>query len=192
MNAVEKRVLEEGILIDDHIVRVDSFLNHQMDAKLMDEIAQLFYEKFKDVQVDRIVTCEASGIGIAVMVAHYFNKPMVFAKKNHSLNQGQENYQAKVFSYTKQKSAYFNINKNYLLAGERVLIIDDFLANGEAVRGLIEIINQAKAVVAGIGIVIEKGFQPGGQWLRDRDYNLHSLCVIESAQGGKITLRKEL
>lgn len=189
MNKIEQRVLEEAVIIDDHIVIVDSFLNHQMDVDLIFEMGQLFYDYFKDKQIDRVITCEASGIGIAIIVAHYFKVPMVFAKKNQSLNLKDDLYTSKVFSYTKQKTSSFNIKKEFIKPNENVLIIDDFLANGQAVRGLIEIVNQAKASVAGIGIVIEKGFQPGGQYLRDRDYDVCSLCIIDSIEHNQIKLR---
>ncbi|HHX52521.1 MAG TPA: xanthine phosphoribosyltransferase [Erysipelothrix sp.] len=191
MNLVEQKVLDEAVIVDDHIILVDSFLNHQMDVELIFEIGKLFHDYFKEHQINRIITCEASGIGIAVVVAHYFNVPMVFAKKNKSLNLKDDLYTSKVFSYTKQSTSSFNIKKEFVNEGDRVLIIDDFLANAEATRGLIDIVNQAKASVVGIGIVIEKGFQPGGQWLRDRGYDLHSLCIIDSIKNSQIKLRNE-
>lgn len=191
MNAVELRVLQDGVVIDNHIVKVDSFLNQQMDVELVVEIGRLFYERFKNQKIDRVLTCEASGIGIAIMVAQYFKVPMVFAKKGSSLNMSDDVYQAKAFSYTKQQSYTFNVDKRFVLANKNVLIIDDFLANGEAVRGLIDIVNLARASVVGIGIVIEKGFQPGGAYLRDRGYNIASLCIIDKLENFKITLKKQ-
>lgn len=190
MNAIEKRVIETAQILEGHIVKVDHFLNHQMDVSLLQEMATLFYDYFKEKNITKILTCEASGIGIAVMCGQKFGVPIVFAKKNPHMNQNDQNYQSKVFSYTKQLSTQFNVDKRFLDASDRVLIVDDFLANGEAMRGLIDILDQSQASLEGIGIVIEKGFQPGGQWLRNQGYDVYSLCTIEDIVEGKITLKK--
>lgn len=190
MNAIEKRVVESAQILDGHIIKVDHFLNHQMDVDLLVEMSELFYAHFKDKKITKIITCEASGIGIAVICALKFNVPIVFAKKNPHMTTNDLNYQAKVFSYTKQSATQFNIDKRFLNSEDRVLIIDDFLANGEAMRGLINIINQSKASIEGIGVVIEKGFQPGGDYLRNKGYDLVSLCIIDDIVDSQIIIRE--
>ena len=190
MNQIEERVLNSAQIIDGHIIKVDHFLNHQMDVHLILEMANLFYDYFKDKKINKIVTCEASGIGIAVVCGLKFNVPIVFAKKNPRMDENANNYQAKVFSYTKHLETQFNIDKRFLKESDNVLIIDDFLANGEAMRGLINMINQSQATIQGIGVVIEKGFQPGGDWLREKGYDLYSLCIIDKISDSQILLRK--
>lgn len=190
MNKIEEKVLESAQIKDGHIIKVDHFLNHQMDVSLLKETSKLFYDYFKEKNINKIITCEASGIGIAVICALDFNVDVVFAKKNPHLTLNEENYQAKVFSYTKQLATQFNIDKRFLSQDDNVLIIDDFLANGEAIRGLIDLCHQAEATISGIGIVIEKGFQPGGKWLRDQGFDVYSLCVIEDIIDSQIKLKK--
>lgn len=188
MNIVEETVLKTAKVYDNNIIKVDHFLNHQMDVHLLKEISQLFYDYFKDKSIDKIITCEASGIGIAVMCGLQFDVPIVFAKKNPHMKSNPNNYQAEVFSYTKQLITQFNIDKRFLNDGEKVLIVDDFLANGEALNGLISLCDQAQAEICGIGIVIEKGFQKGGKIIRDLGYDLYSLCVIKEIQGNQLIL----
>lgn len=190
MNLIEQRVLNSAQIIEGHIIKVDHFLNHKMDVELISEMANLFYEYFKEKEINKIITCEASGIGIAVICGLKFNVPIVFAKKNSRMDENPNNYQAKVFSYTKHLETQFNIDKRFLSKDDKVLIIDDFLANGEAMRGLINIIDQSQASIEGIGVVIEKGFQPGGDWLREKGHDLYSLCIIDEITDSRIQLRK--
>lgn len=191
MNKVEKRVQDTAETIGKDIIKVDHFLNHYMDVIFLEDIASLFYDAFKHLEINKILTCEASGIGIAVVVAQKFKVDLVFAKKRTLDYINPSDYKAEVFSYTKQYSTLFTVNQRYLLPTDRLLIIDDFLANGEAMRGLIDIVKQAKASVSGIGVVIEKGFQPGGQWLREQGYLLNSLCIVDDVVNGQITIREQ-
>ena len=180
MKALEERILKDGQVRPGHILKVDSFLNHQMDIPFINEIGKEFKRVFADRQVDKILTIEASGIGIACITAQYFGVPVVFAKKAKSINLDGDQYTAKVKSYTHNKTYDVILTKRYLNEGEHVLVIDDFLANGCAARGLIEIIEESGAILEGVGIVIEKGFQEGGKDLRARGINLKSLAIIKS------------
>ncbi|MBR2731940.1 MAG: xanthine phosphoribosyltransferase [Clostridia bacterium] len=187
MELLKQRILEQGEGIGSDIVKVDMFLNHQIDVGLLCEIGKEFHRLFATASINKIVTIEASGIGIACIAAQYFSVPVVFAKKGQNKNVGSEVYTAGVHSFTKGTDTIIGISKKYLHPEDRVLIIDDFLANGEACNGLIDIIErQAGAQVAGIGIVIEKGFQPGGADLRARGYHVESLAVIRSIEDGNI------
>ena len=183
---LKKRILEEGKTIGSDVVKVDMFLNHQIDVELLCEIGKEFHRLFAASNINKIVTIEASGIGIACIAAQYFSVPVVFAKKGANRNVGDNIYKADVYSFTKGVTTTIGISKDYLGPDDRVLIIDDFMANGKAVHGLINIINQAGATVEGIGIVIEKGFQPGGDALRSLGYRVESLAVIKSIDNGKI------
>ena len=183
---LKKRILEEGKAIGSDVVKVDMFLNHQIDVELLCEIGKEFHRLFAASNINKIVTIEASGIGIACIAAQYFSVPVVFAKKGANRNVGDNIYKADVYSFTKGVTTTIGISKDYLGPDDRVLIIDDFMANGKAVHGLINIINQAGATVEGIGIVIEKGFQPGGDALRSLGYRVESLAVIKSIDNGKI------
>ena len=183
---LKKRILEEGKTIGSDVVKVDMFLNHQIDVELLCEIGKEFHRLFATSNINKIVTIEASGIGIACIAAQYFSVPVVFAKKGANRNVGDNIYKADVYSFTKGITTTIGISKDYLGPDDRVLIIDDFMANGKAVHGLINIINQAGATVEGIGIVIEKGFQPGGDALRSLGYRVESLAVIKSIDNGKI------
>ena len=183
---LKKRILEEGKTIGSDVVKVDMFLNHQIDVELLCEIGKEFHRLFATSNINKIVTIEASGIGIACIAAQYFSVPVVFAKKGANRNVGDNIYKADVYSFTKGVNTTIGISKDYLGPDDRVLIIDDFMANGKAVHGLINIINQAGATVEGIGIVIEKGFQPGGDALRSLGYRVESLAVIKSIDNGKI------
>ena len=180
MNFLEERIARDGIVKQGNVLKVDSFLNHQMDASLLDEIGKEFYERFRDCGVTKILTIEASGIAIAYAAARYFNVPFVFAKKSKSVNIDDDVYAADVESFTHKCTNRVIVSKKFLHAGERVLIIDDFLANGCALQGLTAIVESAGAEVVGIGIAIEKGFQVGGENIRSLGYRLESLAIVES------------
>ena len=192
MNFLEERILKDGIVKEGNVLKVDSFLNHQMDVKLFDEIGAEFKRRFDGVQVDKILTIEASGIGIACMVARHFDVPVIFAKKSKSVNIDGDVFVTEVESFTHKCKNQIMVSKKFLKPGENVLIIDDFLANGCALQGLISIVSSAGANVAGIGIVIEKGFQQGGQIIRNLGYHLESLAIVEemNAETGDIRFRK--
>ena len=193
MNFLEERIIKDGIVKPGDVLKVDSFLNHQMDIALIEKIAKEFRRRFADQPIDKVLTIEASGIGIAALVAREFGVPMVFAKKAKSVNLDGEMYVAEVESFTHRKKNLVIVSKKYLKEGERVLVIDDFLANGCALQGLISIVESADAVVVGCGIVIEKGFQDGGYRIRNLGYRLESLAIIESmdAQTGSIIFRAQ-
>lgn len=192
MNFLEERILKDGIVKEGNVLKVDSFLNHQMDVKLFDKIGAEFKRRFDGVQVDKILTIEASGIGIACMVARHFDVPVIFAKKSKSVNIDGDVFVTEVESFTHKCKNQIMVSKKFLKPGENVLIIDDFLANGCALQGLISIVSSAGANVAGIGIVIEKGFQQGGQIIRNLGYHLESLAIVEemNAETGDIRFRE--
>lgn len=186
MKLLKERIVEDGHVISDSALCVDSFLNHQVDAELMNEIGKEFHKLFVNEGVTKVVTIEASGIGVAIMAALHLGVPMVFAKKQKPLTMA-EAYTAEVYSFTKKKFYNISISKRFVSPEDRILLIDDFLATGEAAEGLISIIeDQAQASVAGIGIVIEKGFQDGGKKLREKGYRIESLAVVESLDHGKV------
>lgn len=189
MEVLKQRILTEGKAIGNSILKVDSFLNHQVDVSLLNEIGKEFKKRFQNEKITKILTVEASGIAIACIAAQYFDVPVVFAKKTDAANQDAEVYESEVYSFTRQKSYKIRVSKKYLSAGDRVLVLDDFLANGKAANGLIDIVEQAGASLAGVGIVIEKGFQQGGQKLRDRGVRLESLAVIDGLEDGRIAFR---
>ena len=191
MNFLEERILRDGVVKEGNVLKVDSFLNHQIDPSLLDEIGKEFYERFKDAGITKILTIEASGVAIAYAAARYFNLPFVFAKKSKSVNV-DDVYTAEVESFTHKCTNHVIVSKKYLAAGERVLIIDDFLANGCALRGLISIVEGAGSVVAGIGIAIEKGFQDGGASIRKMGYRLESLAIVDAmdAKNKTVMFRK--
>ncbi len=180
MQLLKDRIRKDGKIRPGNILKVDSFLNHQMDIALFDEIGLEFKRIFSDSPVTKILTIEASGIGIACITAHYFRVPAVFAKKSRTPNVGSDVYTAKVSSYTHGGTYDIIVSKAYLNAGDCVLIIDDFLANGCAVEGLASIVHVSGASLAGAGIVIEKGFQSGGKRLRDMGVRIESLAIVES------------
>lgn len=179
MNFIEERILKDGIVAKGNVLKVDSFLNHQMDISLLEEIAKEFKSRFKDKKIDKILTIESSGIAIACMCAKEFNVPMVFAKKSKSINIEGDVYSAEVESFTHKTINHVIVSKKFIKAHENILIVDDFLANGCALQGLISIVQQADAKVEGIGIVIEKGFQDGGKIIRNLGYQLESLAIID-------------
>ncbi len=188
MQALKERILSEGRVAPGGVLKVDSFLNHQMDVAFINEIGKEFARVFSDVKVDKILTVEASGIGIACIAAQYFGVPVVFAKKAKSKNIEGGVFSSSVQSFTYGKTYDIMVSVKFLQPDENVLIIDDFLANGKAALGLADIVEQAGANLSGIGIVIEKGFQQGGKALRGKGYNLHSLAVIDDiAEDGTIT-----
>lgn len=186
MKLLEERILRDGVIKDGGIVKVDSFLNHQMDIALINELGREFYRLFREDNITKILTVEASGIGIACITAQYFDVPVVFAKKSESKNLDGEIYTARVLSYTKGKEYTIRVEKKLLNPEDRILIIDDFLAKGKAVFGLKEIVEQSGAELCGVGICIEKGFQEGGRLVRDLGIHLESLAVVELDDRGEI------
>ena len=193
MNFLEERILKDGKIKPGNVLKVDSFLNHQMDIALMEEIGREFHRRFADKKITKVLTIEASGIGIACFVAKEFGVPMVFAKKSHSINIDSEVYVAEVESFTHKKTNQVIVSRKFLNPDDRILIIDDFLANGCALQGLISIAGSAEASVEGIGIVIEKGFQIGGQIIRNLGFQLESLAIIDAmdAETGSVTFRAQ-
>ncbi|MBR6784361.1 MAG: xanthine phosphoribosyltransferase [Clostridia bacterium] len=180
MNFLEERIIKDGTIKPNNVLKVDSFLNHQMDIELMDRIGEEFYNRFKDCDITKVLTIEASGIAIACSVARCFKVPVVFAKKSKSINIDGEMYIAEVESFTHKNTNNVIVSKRFLNENDRVLIVDDFLANGCAMQGLIKITESAGATVMGLGIAIEKGFQIGGRVLRNLGYRLESLAIVES------------
>ena len=193
MNFLEERIVKEGVVKPGNVLKVDSFLNHQMEVFLMEDIAREFKRRFGHKRVDKVLTIEASGIGIAAFVAREFGVPMVFAKKTKSINLDGEVYVAEVESFTRKSRNLVIVSKKYLHEGESVLVIDDFLANGCALQGLISIVESADAEVAGCGIVIEKGFQEGGHRIRNLGYHVESLAIVDAmdSETGIITFRSQ-
>lgn len=193
MNFFEERIVRDGIVKEGNVLKVDSFLNHQMDIALFDEMGEEFKRRFKGKKINKILTIEASGIGIACVVARHFGVPVVFAKKSKSINIEGDIYLAQVESFTHKCTNQVIVSKKFLSEDDHVLIIDDFLANGCALQGLISIVNEAGATVEGIGIAIEKGFQVGGQIIRNLGYQLESLAIVESmdANTGEIQFREQ-
>lgn len=189
MELLKQRIQRDGSIANGNIIKVDSFLNHQIDVSLLNEIGKEFQRRFASERVDKILTIEASGIAIATIAAQYFHVPVVFAKKSESKNLDLETYESTVYSYTKDKIYTIRVSKKYLEEGENILIIDDFLANGKAAKGLLDIIEKAKCNPAGIGIVIEKGFQKGGKEIRDQNIKLESLAIIDEIKNGEIIFR---
>lgn len=193
MNFLEERIIKDGIVKEGNVLKVDSFLNHQMDISLFDQMGEEFKKRFEGKNINKILTIEASGIGIACVVARHFDVPVVFAKKSQSINIEGEVYTAEVESFTHKCKNQVIVSKKFLSPDDHVLIIDDFLANGCALQGLIAILSQAGATVEGIGIAVEKGFQSGGRMIRNLGYNLESLAIVDSmdAQTGKIVFREQ-
>ena len=181
MKELEDRIQQDGIVREGNVLKVDNFLNHQCDVELYDHMGAEWARLFAGKQIDKILTIEASGIGIACVASRHFgNVPVVFARKTESINMDGDQYRTKIRSYTKKREYNVIVAKRFLERGEHVLVIDDFLAMGCALNGLLEICDEAGCVVEGIGIAIEKGFQPGGQSLRERGYQLESLAIVKS------------
>jgi xanthine phosphoribosyltransferase len=191
MEALKQRILTEGRVIGTDILKVDSFLNHQLDIILLNAIGQEFKRRFQDKKVTKILTVEASGIAIACMTAQHFGVPVLFAKKTEAANQDAEVYESEVYSFTRRKTYKVRVSKKYLNADDHVLIVDDFLAAGKAANGLIDIVGQAGATLAGVGIAIEKGFQPGGQEMRRKGIHLESLALLITWKMGRIFSDKQ-
>ena len=193
MNFLEERIVKDGIVKEGNVLKVDSFLNHQMDIALFDEMGAEFKKRFADANINKIVTIEASGIGIACIVARHFNVPVVFAKKSKSINIDGDVYKAEVESFTHICKNNVIVSRKFLGPDDHVLIIDDFLANGCALQGLISIVNEAGGTVEGIGIAVEKGFQNGGRIIRNLGFHLESLAIVESmdATSGEIVFRQQ-
>ncbi|WP_293008884.1 MULTISPECIES: xanthine phosphoribosyltransferase [unclassified Oscillibacter] len=191
MQELKDRIVREGKVLPGNIIKVDGFLNHRVDPTIMVHIAEEFGRHFDMDQVSVILTAEASGIALAAICAQRFNKPMIFAKKAKSDNIEGGLYQSDIFSYTYKKKVTLLVNKEWLNADDKVLIVDDFMANGEAMRGLCDIVTSAGATLVGIGCAVEKGFQGGGDRLRAAGMNLKSLAIIESAEPGNIVFRED-
>jgi xanthine phosphoribosyltransferase len=189
MEILKERIRRDGRIKDGHIIKVDSFLNHQIDIELLDEIGKEFKRLFNAEDITKVITIEASGIAFACSVAQYFCVPVVFAKKSASKNIDGDVYTTTITSYTRGIDYTVMLEKRFLTAEDRILIIDDILATGKAQNGLLDISAQAGATVCGIGVVIEKGFQGGGDKLRAAGYNLHSLAIIDSMENNTLTFR---
>lgn len=190
MKLLKDRILKDGKIAPGGILKVDEFLNHQIDVALLNEIGKEFKRRFHDKEVTKILTIEASGIGIACITAQYFNVPVVFAKKSKSKNISGEVYKSTVYSFTHKIQNEIIVSKKFLSKNDKVLIIDDFLANGKALLGLLDIIEQAGAAVLGIGIVIEKNFQSGGEIIRSKGIQLESLAIIESMDDNSLKFKE--
>lgn len=191
MRLLEEKIAKEGVIIGTDILKVDMFLNHQMDVELLDEMGKEFKRLFENCGATKVVTIESSGIAIAVFAAKYLGLPALFAKKSKHKNVGDDVYSANSYSFTHGKEYTMIVSKKYLNKEDKILIIDDFLAGGNACNALIDIINQAGAEIVGIGIAIEKGFQPGGKALREKGYNLRSLAIVESMDEAQISFRND-
>ena len=191
MQELKERIIKEGKVLPGNIVKVDGFLNHRIDCKLMADIADEFAKLFDLSKVDLILTAEASGIALAAICAYRYGLPMVFAKKAKSDNIEGGLYQSDIFSYTYKKKVTLLVSQDWIHADDRVLIIDDFMAKGYAMRGLIDIVNKAGATLAGIGVAVEKGFQDGGDSLRREGYPIHSLAIIDEADEHHIRFRED-
>jgi xanthine phosphoribosyltransferase len=193
MQLLEERIRKDGQIREGNVLKVDSFLNHQIDIDLCNEIGREFRRLFPGDRITKILTIEASGIGIACITAQYFHVPVVFAKKSQSINLDGDMYTAQVESYTHKRTYDVILSRKFLTEKDRVLIVDDFLANGCAAAGLVELVHSAGAAVEGVGIVIEKGFQKGGRMLRERGIRVESLAIVEAMEPatGTITFRQQ-
>lgn len=191
MNIVKEKILKAGIVKEGNVLKVDSFLNHQMDIDLFNEMGKEWKKRFEGKKITKILTIEASGIGIACIAAQHFNVPVVFAKKTRSINLDGDVYTAEVESFTHKKKNQIMVSKKFINEDDHILLIDDFLANGCALQGLIQLVNSANATIEGIGIAIEKGFQQGGKIIRNLGYQLESLAIIDSMnwETGEIIFR---
>ena len=193
VNFLEERIMKDGIVKEGNVLKVDSFLNHQMDIRLFDQIGEEFKKRFEGTEINKILAIEASGIGIACVVARHFDVPVVFAKKSKSINIEGDVYVAEVESFTHKCKNQVIVSKKFINPEDKILIIDDFLANGCALQGLISIVKSAGASVEGIGIAVEKGFQTGGQVIRNLGYHLESLAIVDGmdAATGEIKFREQ-
>ena len=191
MQLLEERILKDGVVKPGNVLKVDSFLNHQMDIDLINEIGKEFRRRFPSDKITKILTIEASGIGIACIVAQYFNVPVVFAKKAQSINIDGDVYSTKIESFTHKRTYDVILSKKFLTEDDHVLILDDFLANGCALLGLIDIVQEAGATIEGAGIVIEKGMQDGGKQIREKGIHLESLAIVESMTDTELTFKED-
>ena len=193
MNCLEEKIVKDGIVKEGNVLKVDSFLNHQMDIELFNEMGKEWKKRFKGKNINKILTIEASGIGIACIVAQHFGVPVVFAKKTKSINLEGDMYTAEVESFTHKNKNQVIVAKKFINEDDHVLLIDDFLANGCALQGLIQIVQSAGGTVEGIGIAIEKGFQTGGKIIRNLGYQLESLAIVDAmnAETGEIVFREQ-
>ena len=193
MQLLKERILKDGVVKPGNVLKVDSFLNHQMDIELFDQMGAEYKKRFADKPINKILTIEASGIGIACIAAQHFHVPVVFAKKSQSINLDGEMYVAEVESFTHKCKNHVIVSQKFLGPEDHVLIIDDFLANGCALQGLIQIVQSAGATVEGIGIAVEKGFQSGGRIIRNLGFQLESLAIVESmdASTGEVVFREQ-
>lgn len=191
MKILEDRIRQDGTVLTGNVLKVDNFLNHQVDPQLMNELGQEFARRFQDAHITKILTVESSGIAPAVMAGLHLNVPVIFARKHKSLTLTDNLYTAKVYSYTKQVTNEISIDRRFLAADDRVLIIDDFLANGQAVQGLLDIAKTAQITVAGVGIVIEKRFQKGHQMVTDAGIQLEALASIASFEAGQVIFAQD-
>jgi xanthine phosphoribosyltransferase len=190
MKSLQDKILKEGRVLGNDILKVDNFLNHQLDIAFLNEIGREFKNRFKNEKIDKILTIEASGIAIASIASQHFgNVPVVFAKKVESKNLDKDVYETKVYSFTKAKEYSVKVSKKYLSEGENILVLDDFLANGRAALGLKDLVDQANANLVGVGIVIEKGFQDGRKLLESKEIKLESLAILDSIENGMITFK---
>lgn len=189
MQLLKERIIKDGIVKEGGVLKVDGFLNHQMDITLFNEMGKEFKRRFANRTITKILTIEASGIGIACIAAQYFDVPVVFAKKSQSINIDGEVYLAKIRSFTHDRVYDVIVSKKYIKPSDHILIIDDFLANGCALEGLVDIVTQAGAEVSGVGIAIEKGFQGGGKKIREKGIQLESLAVIDRFENGKVVFK---
>lgn len=180
MNFLEQKILEEGVIKEGNILKIDNFLNHQIDIDVMRQIAYELKRRFKDLEVNKILTIEASGIAIATMLGDVYDVPVVFAKKSETANSTDSKYVSQAYSFTHKKINQVFVSRPYLLATDKVLIVDDFLADGEAMHALIDLVHQAGGHVAGIGVAVEKGQQKGGRTLREEGYRLESIAIIDA------------
>ncbi len=191
MKALKSKIVQQGKVLSDTVLKVDSFLNHQIDATLMKEIGEVFASRFKKDNITKIVTLESSGIAPAVMTGLVLHVPVVFARKKKSLTLSENLLTANVYSYTKEETNTISVSRDFIKPEDNVLIMDDFLANGQALLGLLEIVERAGASIAGAGIVIEKGFQSGGELVRSRGIRVESLATIASLQNGTVTFKED-
>ena len=191
MQLLKERILKDGVVKPGNVLKVDSFLNHQMDIDLINEIGKEFRRRFPSDKITKILTIEASGIGIAYIVAQYFNVPVVFAKKAQSINIDGDVYSTKIESFTHKRTYDVILSKKFLTEDDHVLILDDFLANGCALLGLIDIVQEAGATIEGAGIVIEKGMQDGGKQIREKGIHLESLAIVESMTDTELTFKED-
>lgn len=191
MKQLENKILAEGKVLSDTVLKVDSFLNHQIDPELMQAIGKEFAERFQEAGITKVLSIESSGIAPAMMTGLYLGVPVIFARKKKSLTLTDGLFTSSVYSFTKRETNEISVSKDFLKKGDVVLMMDDFLANGQAVKGLKDIIEQAEAHLAGVGIVIEKGFQEGGKEIREEGIRLESLAIVDSLENGKIVFRNE-